>query len=431
MKISFKKHFNDGQVLLTALVMAATVGIGIGSYLKLVSEQNKSVTRSLVWNRAMPVAESGIEEAMTELYYGGTNVPAKGWNVTNGVYTKQRSIGTNGNYYIVKIEPGSSNKPVITATGYAVKPLTESEYLARKVQVKASKAPAPKGGIVARGSVSFSGGAYLDSFDSSDPNFSTLGLYDPTKRKDNGQVVANSGSISVVGNPTGGIYGYAQTGPTGTTSATGGAKVGDMAFMTSLTTSGVEAGHSANDANVDFAAVPPPSSSGTYSPSGGVYNGTNYDYLLQNANYYTSVSMSLTGSKILAVVGNVTLYVNSDFSMSGLSLIYLYPGSSLKLYVNGALSIGGGGIVNGTGKASNLSVYGLNTTAQTWSYTGTSTFIGTVYAPNSDFKFSGISGASGSFTANTVTVTGTAGVHYDESLSSAFKGYIVSSWNEL
>jgi hypothetical protein len=133
----------------------------------------------------------------------------------------------------------------------------------------------------------------------------------------------------------------------------------------------------------------------------------------------------------MAIVGDVTLYVDNDFKTGGSGFIYMYPGSSLKLYVSGAFTASGGGIINSTQNASKLSVYGVNTTSQSWSYTGGAAFIGTVYAPNADFTFSGGAGGVGSFTVNNVTVTGNAGIHYDESLAPGVKGYTVTAWNEL
>jgi hypothetical protein len=62
---------------------------------------------------------------------------------------------------------------------------------------------------------------------------------------------------------------------------------------------------------------------------------------------------------------------------------------------------------------------------------GSAAFIGTVYAPEAAFTFSGASGASGSFTGNTVAISGGASVHYDEGLSNAGQGYVVMSWNEF
>ena len=420
-----------GHILLTALVMAATVAIGVASFAILVTSQNKSITRSLVWNQSIPIAESGVEEALTQLFYKSTNTPpGNGWTVTNGTFFKQRSIGNN--YYTVSITP--SNKPVITAVGYTLQPLSRTNYLARTIQVKTAKAPAPRGGVVARGAVSVAGGSWIDSFDSADPNYSTNGQYIASKRKDNGQVISNSGILGAIslggGGNAGGIYGYVVTGPLGTVVTSGNESVGDLAYVSGGSL-GVEAGHSANNANVDFPAVTPPSSAGAYTPGPGSYGGTNYACLMQNATYYTSSPISLANSDTVCIVGDVTLYINNSLSATAQSSVYLAPGATLKLYISGSFSIAGKGIVNTSQDASRLTVYGANTNVQTWSYTGQSAFYGTVYAPNVNFTFAGGAGAVGSFTGNTVSISGNASIHYDENLAKATKGYIVTSWNEL
>jgi hypothetical protein len=423
-----KQRRQRAHILLTSLVMAVTIAIAVGSFAILVTGQNKSIARSMVWNQCIPVAESGVEDALTQLYHKGTNTPGNGWIVTNGVYSKQRSIGTNGSYYTVTISP--TKKPVITAVGYVPQPLQKTKYLARTVQVTVTKPPAPRGGVVARGTVTFTGGAYIDSFDSSDPNYSTNGVYTPSKRKDNGQIISNSGSAGAITMTGGSIYGYAVTGPTGSVAVSGSAAIGDATFIDS-NSKGVQAGHVANNANVDFPAVQIPKTGGSYSPTGGSYNGTNYNYLLQNAKYYTSSGLKVGGGQSMAVVGDVSLYVDNDFTTGGTGYIYMYPGSSLKLYVSGGLNIGGGGIVNTSLTASQLALYGANTTPQSWSYSGGGAFVGTVYAPNCDFKFSGGADVTGSFTVNNLTVVGTAGIHFDESLLPGNKGYTVMAWNEL
>ena len=49
-----------------------------------------------------------------------------------------------------------------------------------------------------------------------------------------------------------------------------------------------------------------------------------------------------------------------------------------------------------------------------------------------NFTFSGSAGAMGSFSANTVTISGGAAVHYDENLGGGTDPqYVVSSWNEI
>jgi hypothetical protein len=124
------------------------------------------------------------------------------------------------------------------------------------------------------------------------------------------------------------------------------------------------------------------------------------------------------------------VYVNGAMTVGGSGYVYLAPGANLSLYISGTGTFSGTGIVNGTGLAANLSLYGLPT-CTTMTVSGSAAYIGTVYAPEDAFTFSGSAGASGSFTGSTVTISGGAGVHYDEGLAGAGQGYVVASWNEL
>jgi hypothetical protein len=130
--------------------------------------------------------------------------------------------------------------------------------------------------------------------------------------------------------------------------------------------------------------------------------------------------------------GDATLYVNGNFTTSGSGFVYVAPGASLKLYIAGTLTVSGTGVMNGSGYAHDLSIYGLGTAKSNWAYSGSSAFIGTVYSPYDQFTFSGSAGASGSFTANNVVISGGAAVHYDESLNGGtLPEYIACSWNEI
>jgi len=139
--------------------------------------------------------------------------------------------------------------------------------------------------------------------------------------------------------------------------------------------------------------------------------------------------VSINGGRTMLVTGNASLYVNGNFSTSGSGGVYIAPGASLKLYIVGTGNFSGNGIVNNAGLARNLSIYGLNS-SHSISYSGSSGFIGTVYAPHADFKFSGSAGAFGAFTGETVTVSGGAHVAYDEDLKNT-SDYVMESWNEI
>jgi len=437
-----KQTQTRASALILTLLTATIIGIALASYLVLVNNQNLSVARSLAWNSAIPVVESGVEEALTQIYYYGyTNLHPNNWTLgSDGLYHKSRVVGTDGSYWDATIRP--VNPPVIESTGYVLAPLSPvapvgmilgtvdsgqstARYVSRKVRVTTRKARSVGAGLTAKGKISFSGGGLLDSFSSSDPVFSTNGKYDAAKRKSGGKALSNSSIPDAIHVDSAHIYGSAVTGPDGTVTTSSGS-VGDAGWNSVQT--GVQSGHSADDANVDFPDVLVPFTDGYSTPGSGSYGGTNFNWVVGEGNY-TMNSINVSGGKSLVVTGKAVLYVPGDFLTSSTGFIYVAPGASLQLYVGGKFVVSGSGIVNGTDRADKLAVWGLNS-CKTVSYSGNAEFIGTVYAPYAAFGFSGSAGACGAFTASTVSISGGASVHYDEVLT-AGPGYIVASWNEI
>jgi hypothetical protein len=462
MRIKTDHTKNQGSVLLVTLCTAWVLGIALVSYLTLVANQNRRTYHSQSWNSCIPVLEAGIEEALTQLNYdhgeGLNNAEAHNWTALNGVYYKSRVVDTNnGSYFEVTIDPNAAATPVITSQGYVPAPGNTGKpmgsggafgmilatvggqstpvMISRKVKVdtRLDKSGGGKGGINSKGKITFSGGGSLDSFDSSDPQYSTNGQYDPTKRKANGIALSNSSMVDAIHVDTAHIYGSATTGPDGTITVNSGA-VGDAAWNSGH--SGMQTGHQTSDANVQFDDVTAPFAWGSApTPSKGSVGGTNYTYVVNGTanSSWNMGSVNVGGGKSMIITGgDVTLYVDGDFKTSGSGFVYVAPGASLNLYVAGTFDVSGTGVMNGTGYASKLHIYGLGTDNSNWAYSGSSTFIGTVYSPYDQFTFSGSAGAMGSFSANTVTISGGAAVHYDESLGGGVDPeYIVSSWNEI
>ena len=161
------------------------------------------------------------------------------------------------------------------------------------------------------------------------------------------------------------IYGSAVTGPDGTVTTSSGS-VGDAGWNSVQT--GVQSGHSADDANVDFPDVLVPFTDGYSTPGSGSYGGTNFNWVVGEGNY-TMNSINVSGGKSLVVTGKAVLYVPGDFLTSSTGFIYVAPGASLQLYVGGKFVVSGSGIVNGTDRADKLAVWGLNS-CKTVSYSG-------------------------------------------------------------
>src|SRR5439155_4740001 len=198
-------------------------------------------------------------------------------------------------------------------------------------------------------------------FDSSDSNYSTNGIYDPAKRKDKAMALTNSKANGAIKMSSAMIYGSATTGPGGSVTIAGGT-IGDAAWVAGQ--SGLQPGHFENDANVQFDDVSAPFTFASgLTPLDGTVDGTNYGFVVDGAvqQNYNLPSATVDDTHPMVVVGNTTLYIDGDLAVSGNGYIYLAPAATLKLYVGGSMDLGGAGIINGTSRAMNLSIHGLNT----------------------------------------------------------------------
>ena len=150
------------------------------------------------------------------------------------------------------------------------------------------------------------------------------------------------------------------------------------------------------------------------------------------------------------VEAGVTVNLNvtsTTFSPSDLELRSIYTNSSGSiatnsgtaiLYINGATSVGiaGNSDVNaGIGsQPANLWYFGLSTLTSI-TFSGTSMFIGVIYAPEASLTLNGGGnnlGVQGSAIVHDVTMNGHYDFHYDQSLAvyGPNRGYIATSWQE-
>jgi hypothetical protein len=276
----------------------------------------------------------------------------------------------------------------------------------------------------------------VDSYDSSDSNYSTNGFYDAAHHKAGGDVASNGGLISV-GNAN--IFGHLRTAPNGAYSVGPGGQVGDLNWAPkSGDPMRIEDGWYVNDFNMEFRDVDAPDTTG-WLPAAGVSGDTN-KYLLSGGKWIINGDLSLKAAETLLVTGNATLYVSGNVNMSSqgqgknISQINIGPGATLKLYVAGASA--SFTQVNTVGNASSFQYFGLpSNTAVSWS--GNSVYLGTVYAPEATYTLGG--GGStpmdyqGSCIVNSINVNGHFSFHFDEALkrNAPPAAFAVSSWVEL
>ncbi len=463
----------QGSAILVAVVLTALVTFLLFAYLTLVKTQNYSTARSQAWNNAIPVIEAGLEDALAHLDKNGTNatLESNGWGKNGNRFYAWRHAG--GELYLVTISnwmPGwQATDPIIECRAFVESPMLfgspaldipkllsaakPSYFLAqmqpptttiprnvliRGVRIRAERAYKVPGAGSSDGQFDIAGNNVTsDSFDSSDPAYNTNGHYDPAKRKAGGDIATNSGLTNSLNVGNADVWGKVATGPGGTVDIGPNGSVGDLQWHLDYK-KGIESGYVNDDMNMDFPPVELPTGLMLMSPAPMMYNNTQYTYGLGSGAYQMS-SLTLGGSsEKMVVTGNAILIVNQMVSISGSAFIQIAPGASLTMYVRGpSADIGGNGIMNESGFATNFTFYGLPSLT-TVGLGGNSAFVGALYAPQANLEFKGGGNTSlvdftGGFVAKTVKLTGGIAFHYDEALRKYGppNGFVVKSWNEM
>jgi hypothetical protein len=286
-------------------------------------------------------------------------------------------------------------------------------------------------GLMSKNQINLNGNnAYTDSYDSSDPMKSSNGMYDPGKKQPHGDVASNSVLVDSIGIGNADIYGKVATGPGGSVTIGPNGSVGatfDESQRATTVSAGIADGWIRSDFSVD---MPDPSlpSGAMFWPSLGAINNTS---TISGGGWQAS-SINMSGNRTLTISGNVTLYVTGSTSTSGNGSIVILPGASLTIYSAGSVSIAGNGIVNNANYPVNDVIYGLSTCASV-SVSGNGAFVGAIYAPEAALGIGGNGSVYGAVVASSITLSGNANFHYDESLKNLTAGsyYQVASWQEL
>jgi hypothetical protein len=159
-----------------------------------------------------------------------------------------------------------------------------------------------------------------------------------------------------------------------------------------------------------------------------VSTATYYDYILDDGDYQKD---NLSGT--IYVRGNARLYVTDALNISAL---VIQSTRSLRLYCAAAsASLAGNNTPNSDGTADSFSFWGLPSCSAI-TFTGSSSFTGTIYAPNAAFTLNGSTNSIdfvGASITRSATLNGHFNFHYDEALRKIgpFRAYIVNSWNEM
>ena len=163
------------------------------------------------------------------------------------------------------------------------------------------------GAMAVRESIAFKGsGVLVNSFDSADPLASTDGQYDPTKARDHGDIMTNSGLTNslLIGNAK--VYGHLRAPRDGVVVLGPSGSVGSILWHLNGAI-GIEPGWYVEGSPLVFPDAEVPTGHVYVTPVPGTVNGTNYTYVLSDGHY---ILPELLGR--MAITGRATLYVSGS-----------------------------------------------------------------------------------------------------------------------
>ncbi len=429
-----------GSVLIVALLISALIAMVLGSYLNLNLSSSRMAKRTFNGYAALNIAEAGTEEGVWSFNraIAGDAAAWDGWEKQGTVAWKKFSdfeLGRNleawVKVYVDNTTPSSSSRPKVIVQSSLGAP--GDVPVTRMIEVTLRRRAFFAGGLVGKDSVSFSGSnASVDSWNSDpDNDVSTAPIpYSAGVRTDRGSVASTALVNTAVILNQAHVWGYVATGGGQPQVGSGGTIRG----ADTPTGVSVDANRVATDFSADLALVTAPVD-GTPIVTLGANLGA-----VGTATKWRASSINLSGSESLTVRGQVTVVLTAGsgapaITVTGNATINIPDGSSLTLYAEGDVKVGGKGVANSNVRPISCQIWGTNTSpsGQEIQIVGNGALKAVVYAPNGDVKINGNGEVMGSVVARNITLVGNAAFHYDESLANegTVEPFSISKWREL
>lgn len=445
----------QASTTVAALLMLFVLSlVGANVLLNSTSRYNGTM-KTAGWQEAMQAAEAGADIGLANIRWtvtGGTaNTPfdpAAGWIATSGTYSmttgtmQQAGQGPSATWAKITVDSPAALKDQkgtqwyrIRSSGYSIVPgfsrvsidtptdmnarhdkalrkfslridrftgsvVTVPQAL-RRIETIAQPRTAWSSGVIANVSYNW---PYIDSYDSSNPNKSTGGLYDPAKLQSKADVIINS-----------------NTPPKGTIKGT--ASINDNSNKSGWGSNGNASNVSGQVRNDVYVYTPPvlaPTwtvmtvlNDGQYIRAGTTSSPLNYKFDLLSKGLTVDVpSGSPTGAVNIWVVGDIT------------APIIIKPGVTAKIWFAGNINMKASDLDNQNNTAATLQFYGINpptgTTQSINMQSGSPGYhYATWYAPAADFTSNGNPDFCGAFVFRTIGGNGNNTLHFDEALIGA------------
>ncbi len=386
-----------GSALVIAVVLVIVVAGLAAAFLSLAISFNKTTMGATKRENAFMVAESGIDEIIQRVntWTAGTLTTTTGDIGTNGTYTTAITpsfSGTAGTY-------------TITSSGVLFGDATRTNITEKRgiqtVIAPLVVRPFDEAGAKGKLTVDTSGTMFMDSYSVAAGTYASQATnYDATHGEyyaGTGGNLASNGDISLSGGST--IYGNVTPGPGASVSTTG------SVYISGSTTSATDP--------IPFPLPtyePPIASIGKFKETGGTTT-------IGTAGADTVVrydDWAMSGGATVEFRGNVTLYIDGDFTTTATALLHMNidSGTSATLTIihgSGKFTLGGQGIANDSLNPANFVL--KSSTTDTIKFAGGSAAYGYVYAPNAIFMAVGGTDLFGGWVANEIKTSGNAVMH--------------------
>lgn len=486
-------NLRSGSVLITSVIFGFALMAAVGGYIYLTSQALRMANRTFHMNASLNLAEAGVEEGLYALnsFQGlstGPKIYAAFTNWTKADYDgdgredAKRTFsyfssnqGTTGQFTVIvtdwELLNQKVNPPKIIVR--AQSSVVREGVIEKVVRATTSRRSLFSNSLMARRDIRFNGNnASVDSFDSNlgpyEPDLPVLGV------KEMIEDVNGDGTVNRFGNAT-------------VASASVGVNLGNADVWGAVATSGPWPNVGPNGTIADIGA-----SQGTVDPnrvstdfqanfpvltpdSGGSpitslppkqqdpVTGASYieigvagasapqiyslsgDIALKNS---TGSTLRIIGPVRIILAGSLTASAGGTgidiklmpqlFTTAAATVLVNDNVPPMQLWIGGDLTLTGQGVTNPYQNAASAQIYGTaavpsgSTGTQSFKIAGNGQLSATVWAPNADLTIVGNGAVFGSFVANTVTASGNAEFHYDESLATNGTGkFSIALWREL
>jgi len=428
-----------GAVLIVTMLIMAVLALALTSYVSLNLNSARLAQRGFQQAAAFNLAEAGAEEALWSFNQANAGSAAawSDWTLASGAAKRNLTGFDLGSatgsvkVYVDNTSPSGSARPSVVALSTVEAPGGAS--VTKMVEVTLRRRSRFSAGLMAKDTITFSGNrASVDSWNSDPDNDASTApvAYSAATRNDRGTVASVAVETRKVLVNQADVYGYVYT---------GGAQpeVGSNGSITGRSTAPgvkVDPARVATDFSATFPDVAAPVD-GTVLTSIGATLGT-----AGQATKWRCPSLSLSGRQTLTIYGDVTLILTGGsgtrtIDVTGQAAILIAANSSLTIYSEGDMLIAGTGLANSNTRPSTCLIYGTNTSAggQRIQIVGNGALKSALYAPNADITINGNGDIYGGAVGRTITLTGEADFHYDESLENLDSGmpFGVDQWREI